>query len=75
MADTGQPSSVSDAAVGALCARSAVIGAFYNVRINCPDLKDRAVAEDFLSRGRDIEKRAIEVEREILSLVDGKLQP
>ena len=34
MAETGNPNSVSDAGVGALCARAAVMGAFMNVRIN-----------------------------------------
>ncbi len=34
MAETGNPNSISDAGVGALCARSAVYGAYLNVKIN-----------------------------------------
>ena len=34
MAVQGNPNSVSDAGVGALCARSAVLGAYLNVCIN-----------------------------------------
>ncbi|HBX89700.1 MAG TPA: glutamate formimidoyltransferase, partial [Alistipes sp.] len=45
MAAEGNPNSVSDAGVGALAARSAVLGARLNVRINAAGLKDRARAE------------------------------
>lgn len=34
MAEIGNPNSVTDAGVGALAARSGVIGAFLNVKIN-----------------------------------------
>ncbi len=40
MAETGNPNSVSDAGVGALCASSAVMGAFMNVRINAAGFDD-----------------------------------
>ncbi len=73
MATEGQASSVSDAGVGALCARAAVRGAWLNVRINARQLKDRAFAEDALSRGGVIEQRAEAVEREILAVVDSRL--
>ena len=43
MAEIGNPDSVSDAGVGALCARSAVMGAHLNVKINCAGLKDASV--------------------------------
>jgi glutamate formiminotransferase/formiminotetrahydrofolate cyclodeaminase len=38
MVEIGNPNSVTDAGVGALCARTAVIGAFMNVRINAAGL-------------------------------------
>ena len=41
MAEIGNPNSVSDAAVGALAARSAVLGACLNVKINAAGVKDR----------------------------------
>lgn len=73
MADQGNPNSVSDAGVGALCARSAVMGAFLNVKINAAGLKDRAFADDMLTRGSDIQQRAIELETEILAVVNSKI--
>jgi len=75
MAEIGNPSSVSDAGVGALAARAAVQGAFLNVRINCPGLTDRARAADYLARGQAMEAEAIELERAILATVAGKLAP
>ncbi len=73
MAEIGNPASLSDAAVGALCARSAVMGAFLNVKINSGDLSEKKVAEDFLTRGREIEQRTIALETEILRIVQEKL--
>ena len=73
MAKDGNPASVSDAGVGALCARSAVMGAYLNVRINAKDLADDAVRGDYLRRGQDIQDRAIAREGEILALVDERL--
>ena len=43
MAEEGNPNSVSDAGVGALAARAAVLGACLNVKINAGGLKDREV--------------------------------
>ncbi|MFT3745842.1 MAG: glutamate formimidoyltransferase [Pyrinomonadaceae bacterium] len=73
MAEEGNPNSVSDAGVGALCARSAVMGAYLNVRINAAGLKDRVFANDLLSRGVEIEQQAIRIESEIMSIVSGKI--
>jgi glutamate formiminotransferase / formiminotetrahydrofolate cyclodeaminase len=73
MAETGNPNSVTDAGVGALCARSAVMGAFLNVKINVADLKDRAFADELVSRGAEIERKAIEREAEILEIVNSKI--
>ena len=74
MAEHGNPNSVSDAGVGALCARSAVMGAFLNVRINSGDLEDKDAVADFLSRGAALQEQAIERERKILAIVAGKLE-
>jgi glutamate formiminotransferase/formiminotetrahydrofolate cyclodeaminase len=73
MADIGNPASVSDAGVGALCARSAVMGAYLNLRINAADLTDRNAAADFVDRGAVIQQEALERERRVLALVDKKL--
>ncbi len=73
MAETGNPNSVSDAGVGALCARSAVIGAFMNVRINAAGYNDKDFVMDIITRGNIIEKETIALEAEILKLVNEKI--
>ncbi len=73
MAEIGLETSVSDAGVGALCARTAVLGAFLNVRINAKGLEDRAAAADYLRRGRELRDKALAAETEILRIVDRKL--
>jgi glutamate formiminotransferase/formiminotetrahydrofolate cyclodeaminase len=73
MAENGNPNSVTDAGVGALCARSAVIGAFLNVKINASGLKDKDFAEDILKRGQEIVSQAVKLENEILEIVNAKI--
>ena len=73
MAIEGNPNSVSDAGVGALCARSAVMGAFMNVRINASGLDDKKFVDEIISKGKLIEKETIAAETEILSLVNEKI--
>lgn len=73
MAETGNPNSVSDAGVGALAARSAVMGAFLNVKINASGLKDKAFVEQILAEGSDIQAKAIAMEADILKIVDSKI--
>ncbi|MBL7707784.1 MAG: glutamate formimidoyltransferase [Chitinophagaceae bacterium] len=73
MAETGNPNSVSDAGVGALCARSSVMGAFMNVRINAAGYNDKEFVADILRRGREIENKTIALESEILNVVNGKI--
>ena len=73
MAEIGNPNSVSDAGVGALCARSAVMGAFMNVRINASGFDDKAVVNDILAKGKDIEEKTIALEAAILKIVNDKI--
>ncbi len=70
MARTGNPNSVSDAGVGALAARAAVLGAYLNVRINATGLKDREAAERILAEAARIASEAEQREREILVTVN-----
>ena len=74
MAEEGNPNSVSDAGVGALAARSAVMGACLNVKINAAGLKDRAAADALVGEAEQIQAKAIEAEREILAIVESKIQ-
>ena len=74
MAENGNPNSVSDAGVGALCARTAVMGAFLNVKINAAGLDDKTQAQELISKGAGIEQKAIEAEKEILEIVNAKIK-
>jgi glutamate formiminotransferase/formiminotetrahydrofolate cyclodeaminase len=69
MTEIGNPSSVSDAGVGALCACAAVRGAGLNVRINAAGLEDKRYVEDVVGRAEVLERQALEREREALELV------
>jgi glutamate formiminotransferase/formiminotetrahydrofolate cyclodeaminase len=73
MAETGNPNSVSDAGVGALCARTAVMGAWLNVRINAAGYDDKIWVERVLSRGKELETKTAAAEAEILRIVDNKI--
>ena len=73
MATSGNPNSVSDAGVGALCARSAVMGAFMNVRINTADFDDKEFVTEIIAKGKQIEQKAMALETKILKIVNGKI--
>jgi glutamate formiminotransferase/formiminotetrahydrofolate cyclodeaminase len=73
MVEIGNPNSVTDAGVGALAARSAVMGAFLNVKINTGDLEDKKYVENILKEGEGIQEKAIKEEQEILKLVNEKI--
>lgn len=70
MARTGNPASVSDAGVGALAARSAVLGAQLNVRINAAGLADRAEGDRLTARAAEIAALAISSEAKVLEAVN-----
>lgn len=73
MAADGQESSVSDTGVGALCARSAVIGAYLNVRINAAQLENDPEATDLVAHGAAMVEEAKRMEAMILEVVDRKI--
>ncbi|MBP3456329.1 MAG: glutamate formimidoyltransferase [Alistipes sp.] len=73
MAEEGNPNSVSDAGVGALAARSAVMGACLNVKINAAGLKDRAKADELVAEAERIVAEAQRAETEILATVENKI--
>ena len=74
MAEEGNPNSVTDAGVGALAARSAVMGACLNVKINAAGLKDRATADALVKEAEEIQAEAQKVEAEILAIVESKIK-
>ena len=73
MAREGNPASVSDAGVGALAARSAVLGAQLNVRINASGLTDRSMAEALCEEAEEIACHASARETQILEIVNSKI--
>lgn len=74
MADKGNPSSVTDAAVGALCARAAVHGAYLNVKVNTGDLEDKAFVKDVLARGVKMTKEADKLEAAVMKMAHEKIE-
>lgn len=73
MAEIGNPNSVTDAGVGALCARAAVRGAFLNVRINASSYSDKEFVKDIIAKGEKIAEDAETMEKEIMVIVDSKI--
>ncbi len=73
MATEGNPNSVSDAGVGALAARSAVLGACLNVKINAVGLADKEKAAELISEAEEIAAKAVKEETEILEIVNSKI--
>lgn len=73
MAEQGNPNSVSDAGVGALAARSAVLGARLNVRINAAGLKDKVKAAELVGEADEIAARVVAMEQEVLKIVEEKI--
>lgn len=73
MVEKGNPNSISDAGVGALAARSAVMGAALNVKINASGLNDKAYAQALINQVVEIEKKTTLIEQKILDLVNQKL--
>ena len=56
-----------------MCARTAVVGAYFNVRINAKDIKDKVFAENILSRAKEIYDKTNMLEKEIIELIDTKI--
>jgi glutamate formiminotransferase/formiminotetrahydrofolate cyclodeaminase len=73
MVEIGNPNSVTDAGVAALCARSAVLGAYMNVRINCSGYDDKAFVAKMIDDGKKIEQSAMKLEAEIIAIVNTKI--
>lgn len=73
MAEIGNPNSVTDAGVGALCARTAIRGAFLNVKINCSDCEDKKFVNSILEKGQDLIDKALKLENEIMEITESKI--
>ena len=74
MVETGNPNSISDAGVGALCVRSAILGAWLNVRINAAGLKDKTFLDALMKKGEEIVANTRVKEEKILAAVTAKIK-
>jgi glutamate formiminotransferase/formiminotetrahydrofolate cyclodeaminase len=70
MVEIGNPNSITDAGVGALCARTAVLGAHMNVKINTGSYDDKTFVAEILKKSANIEEQAVKLETEIVALVN-----
>lgn len=73
MAAKGLPASVSDAGVGALCARAGALGGYLNVRINCAGLDDEAFKTDVLAKAEALKAEAEKLEAEVMAVTLSKV--
>ena len=73
MAEKGLSASISDAGVGALAARSGVMGAYLNVKINAKGLKDKVFLNNLLTEAENIQNKTFEMETKILDIVNKKI--
>jgi glutamate formiminotransferase/formiminotetrahydrofolate cyclodeaminase len=73
MAEIGNPNSVTDAGVAALCARTAVLGAFMNVKINATGYMDKTYIADIIKQGEELERQTVALEAEIIALVNSAI--
>ncbi|MBE2273386.1 MAG: cyclodeaminase/cyclohydrolase family protein [Flavobacteriales bacterium] len=73
MAEKGNPNSISDAGVGALCARTAVYGAYLNVKINAASLKNETFKNEILAKAETLLQSALLRETTILEIVKAKM--
>jgi len=73
MVEIGNPNSITDAGVGVLSIRSAIYGAYLNVKINASGLKDKTIGQQFITDAFNLLQTAIQQEAEILAIVDSKM--
>jgi|TARA_B110000908_G_scaffold164833_1_gene213393 glutamate formiminotransferase/formiminotetrahydrofolate cyclodeaminase len=73
MLEIGNPASVTDAGVGALCCLTAIEGAYMNVRINTKDLSDHTFANDLNAKAENLLKEAKQVFGSITTEVHQKI--
>ena len=73
MIKKGNPNSVTDGAVGVLCAEAAVTGAYLNVKINASSLDDKEFATKIVSEAHDYVVRANRIKSRLIKLVDKQL--
>lgn len=74
VAHLGNQNAITDACVAMMAARSAVLGALMNVRINLGSLKDKKFAQEMAAEANKLERSACEKERLLLEAVKQELE-
>lgn len=67
--EKGNKNAVTDGAVAAMMARTAVLSALYNVKINLGSIKDETFVKEATEKVQQMEHQVQEIEKEILSKV------
>ncbi|MCF6306658.1 MAG: glutamate formimidoyltransferase [Flavobacteriaceae bacterium] len=73
MIKDGLQNSLSDGGVGILCAKAAVLGAYFNVKINAKDIKDRTFTEGILTRAENIYQQTLKIETDTIEYINSKM--
>ena len=73
MIKEGLANSLSDAAVGILCARTAVVGAYFNVRINAKDITDQGYVKAILDKAKKVFEASLKIEEEMMETINSKM--
>ena len=73
MMKNGIKNSLSDAGVGVLCAKTAVTGGYFNVRINAKDIKDRVFAEEIIAKAENVYQKTIVLENEMMAIINSQI--
>ena len=74
VARLGNRNAVTDACVALMSARTAVLGALLNVRINLGSIKDKVFADDLQREADILECQAREREKEVLDAINQELR-
>ena len=69
----GNPNSITDVGVGALCIHTAIEGATLNVKVNLSGIDDKQFGEDLLAKVEDYRQRSAGRREKVLKIVEGKL--
>ena len=74
VARLGNRNAVTDACVALMSARTAVLGALLNVRINLGSIKDKDFADDLQREADILERQTLEREKEVLDAINQELR-
>lgn len=74
VARKGNSNAVTDACVAMMCARTAVLGALLNVRINLTSITDEAFVKEMSAEAERLERETLAAEQQVLEYVKTAFQ-